>query len=60
MPARRYRAQRLGADLFLSIHADSAGDAAKATGASIYTLSKDQAASRAAALFAGARNAIGC
>ncbi|EDL50407.1 N-acetylmuramoyl-L-alanine amidase [Erythrobacter sp. SD-21] len=53
----RYRiAQRLGADLFLSIHADSAGTADEVTGASIYTLSKE-ASSRAAALFAAKENA---
>ena len=53
----RYRtAQRLGADLFLSIHADSAGDSADVTGASIYTLS-NEASSRAAALYAARENA---
>ncbi|MBX7526911.1 N-acetylmuramoyl-L-alanine amidase family protein [Qipengyuania vesicularis] len=53
----RYRiAQRLDADLFLSIHADSAGDVSEVTGASIYTLS-NEASSRAAALFATRVNA---
>ena len=53
----RYRiAQRLGADLFLSIHADSAGDSGEVAGASIYTLSAE-ASSRAAALFAARENA---
>ena len=53
----RYRiAQRLGADLFLSIHADSAGGSADVTGASIYTLS-NEASSRAAALYAARENA---
>ena len=53
----RYRiAQRLEADLFLSIHADSAGDSAEVEGASIYTLS-EEASSRAAALFAARENA---
>lgn len=45
-------ARRLGADLFLSIHADSAGELSRVTGASIYTLSasaSDQAAARFAA-----------
>ena len=49
-------ARRLDADLFLSIHADSAGDAAEVTGASIYTLS-NQASSEAAARFAERENA---
>ena len=53
----RYRiAQRLDADLFLSIHADSAGDSDEVAGASIYTLS-NEASSRAAALFAARENA---
>lgn len=53
----RYRiAQRLDADLFLSIHADSAGASEGVTGASIYTLS-EEASSRAAALFAARENA---
>ncbi|MBX7540568.1 N-acetylmuramoyl-L-alanine amidase family protein [Qipengyuania sphaerica] len=53
----RYRiAQRLDADLFLSIHADSAGDSEEVAGASIYTLS-NEASSRAAALFAARENA---
>ncbi|HEX7712083.1 MAG TPA: N-acetylmuramoyl-L-alanine amidase [Sphingomonadaceae bacterium] len=33
-------ARRLGADLFLSIHADSAGEESGITGASVYTLSE--------------------
>lgn len=49
-------ARRLEADLFLSIHADSAGDATEVTGASIYTLS-NQASSEAAARFAERENA---
>lgn len=53
----RYRiAQRLDADLFLSIHADSAGAYDEVAGASIYTLSKE-ASSRAAALYAARENA---
>lgn len=53
----RYRiAQRLDADLFLSIHADSAGEIADVAGASIYTLS-NEASSRAAALYAARENA---
>ena len=52
----RYRiAQRLGADLFLSLHADSAGSSGEVAGASIYTLSQE-ASSRAAALFAQREN----
>ena len=45
-------ARRLGAQLFLSIHADSAGDAEAVSGATIYTLAaraSDQAAARLAA-----------
>ena len=49
-------ARRLDADLFLSIHADSAGDAEQVTGASIYTLS-NRASSEAAARFAERENA---
>lgn len=49
-------ARALGADLFLSIHADSAGDREGVTGASIYTLS-DEASSEAAARFAERENA---
>lgn len=48
-------ARRLGADLFLSIHADSAGAADEISGASIYTLS-DRASSEAAARFAAREN----
>lgn len=48
-------ARRLGADLFLSIHADSAGDIRSVSGASIYTLS-NQASSDAAARFAEREN----
>lgn len=48
-------ARRLGADLFLSIHADSEGGGNNATGASIYTLSKE-ASSEAAARFAAREN----
>jgi N-acetylmuramoyl-L-alanine amidase len=48
-------ARRLGADLFLSIHADSAGDQAGVSGASVYTLSA-RASSEAAARFAAREN----
>ncbi|MBU0670176.1 MAG: N-acetylmuramoyl-L-alanine amidase [Alphaproteobacteria bacterium] len=54
--AERYEiARRLGADLFVSIHADSAGEATEVAGASIYTLSND-ASSEAAARFAEREN----
>jgi N-acetylmuramoyl-L-alanine amidase len=49
-------ARQLGADLFLSIHADSAGERSDVAGASIYTLST-QASSEAAARFAERENA---
>jgi len=48
-------ARRLGADLFLSIHADSAGESGEVTGASIYILS-EEASSAEAARFADAEN----
>ncbi len=48
-------ARRLGADLFISIHADSAGDERGVRGASIYTLS-NTASSQAAARFAAREN----
>lgn len=48
-------ARRLGADLFLSIHADSAGDQSGVSGASIYTLSAS-ASDEAAARFAAREN----
>lgn len=48
-------ARRLGADLFLSIHADSAGSAEGVSGASVYTLSSS-ASSNAAARFAAREN----
>ena len=48
-------ARALGADLFLSIHADSAGDQEGVAGASIYTLS-EQASSEAAARYAAREN----
>ncbi len=48
-------ARRLGADLFVSIHADSAGEREGVSGASIYTLS-DEASSEAAASFAEREN----
>lgn len=48
-------ARRLGADLFISIHADSAGDSSGVSGASIYTLS-EKASSEAAARFAEREN----
>lgn len=54
--AERYEiARRLGADLFVSIHADSAGEASEVAGASIYTLS-ESASSQAAARFAEREN----
>ncbi|MEZ5682329.1 MAG: N-acetylmuramoyl-L-alanine amidase [Erythrobacter sp.] len=49
-------ARRLEASLFVSIHADSAGDASDVAGASIYTLS-NEASSDAAARFAERENA---
>lgn len=48
-------ARALGADLFLSIHADSAGEKDEVSGASIYTLS-EEASSEAAARFAAREN----
>lgn len=51
-------ARRLGADLFLSIHADSAGERNDVAGASIYTLSAE-ASSEAAARFAARENDAG-
>lgn len=48
-------ARRLGADLFVSIHADSAGERVQVSGASIYTLS-GEASSEAAARFAEREN----
>jgi N-acetylmuramoyl-L-alanine amidase len=48
-------ARQLGADLFLSIHADSAGEQDEITGASVYTLS-DRASSEAAERFAAREN----
>ncbi len=55
--AERYGiARRLGARLFLSIHADSAGEEDSVGGASIYTLS-NRASSGAAARFAARENA---
>ena len=55
--AERYEiARRLDADLFISIHADSDGDADEVVGASIYTLS-NEASSEAAARFAERENA---
>lgn len=48
-------ARALGAQLFLSIHADSAGDLDNVSGASIYTLS-NKASSQAAARFATREN----
>ncbi|MFZ9396307.1 MAG: N-acetylmuramoyl-L-alanine amidase family protein [Erythrobacter sp.] len=49
-------ARRLGADLFVSIHADSAGEKSGVSGASLYTLSTT-ASSAAAARFARRENA---
>ena len=51
-------ARRLGADLFLSLHADSGGANADVAGASIYTLSED-ASSREARRFAERENRAG-
>lgn len=48
-------ARLLDADLFISVHADSAGDLANVSGASIYTLSAE-ASSEAAARFAAREN----
>ena len=48
-------ARRLGADLFISIHADSSGEVSGVRGASIYTLS-EKASSEAAARFAEREN----
>jgi len=48
-------ARRMGADLFLSIHADSAGSTSDVSGASIYTLS-GKASSAAAERFARREN----
>ena len=48
-------ARQLDADLFLSIHADSAGDLSNVSGATIYTLS-NEASSEAAARFAAREN----
>lgn len=48
-------ARQLGADLFLSIHADSAGGLSDVSGATIFTLS-NEASSEAAARFAAREN----
>jgi N-acetylmuramoyl-L-alanine amidase len=48
-------ARKLGADLFLSIHADSAGEKDQIAGASVYTLSH-KASSEAAARVAASEN----
>lgn len=48
-------ARQLGAELFISIHADSAGESAGVSGASVYTLS-NAASSEAAARFAAREN----
>tara|TARA_B100000678_G_scaffold226980_1_gene194813 strand:+ start:469 stop:1344 length:876 start_codon:yes stop_codon:yes gene_type:complete len=48
-------ARRLNADLFISLHADSAGDYNTVSGASVYTLSRE-ASSEAAARFANREN----
>ena len=55
LPHRPEIARRLDADLFISIHADSAGERDDVSGASIYTLS-DAASSEAAARFAAREN----
>lgn len=49
-------ARNLGADLFLSLHADLAGDAEEVVGASVYTLST-RASDRASQRFAARENA---
>lgn len=49
-------ARRLGADLFISIHADSTGENAEASGASVYTLS-DKGSNEAANKIAARENA---
>lgn len=55
--AERYEAaRRLGADLFISIHADSIAGEGEAEGASVYTLS-ERASSAAARRFARRENA---
>ena len=51
-------ARRMQADLFVSLHADTAGEADEVTGASIYTLS-NEASSEAAARFAARENDAG-
>ena len=56
LEARSAIARELGADLFISIHADSGGDEANAAGASLYTLS-GTASGREAARFAARENA---
>ena len=48
-------ARKLGADLFISVHADSGGEEMNAAGASLYTLST-QASGRQAARFAAREN----
>ncbi|MBB5733164.1 N-acetylmuramoyl-L-alanine amidase [Altererythrobacter atlanticus] len=48
-------ARKLGADLFLSIHADSAGELSGVSGASVYTLS-GKASSQAAERYAAREN----
>lgn len=55
LPYRPEIARRLEADLFVSIHADSAGEREEVSGASIYTLSNG-ASSEAAARFAAREN----
>jgi N-acetylmuramoyl-L-alanine amidase len=55
LPHRPEVARLLDADLFVSIHADSAGEKDNVSGASIYTLSSD-ASSEAAARFAAREN----
>ncbi len=55
LPYRPEIARRLEADLFVSIHADSAGEREEVSGASIYTLS-NAASNEAAARFAAREN----
>lgn len=55
LPYRPEIARRLEADLFVSIHADSAGEKEDVSGASVYTLS-NEASNEAAARFAAREN----
>ncbi|KPF65282.1 N-acetylmuramoyl-L-alanine amidase family protein [Porphyrobacter sp. AAP60] len=55
LPHRPEIARQLNADLFVSIHADSAGEREDVSGASVYTLS-NEASNEAAARFAAREN----